>query len=267
MTNTAYVTLDNLSVVSPIPLADTFGGGSLDSAKWTQFLYLSGTGTVSEGSGSLSEDLTNTGVLGIGSNTAYDLTASAAYVEVPSINGGSGAETVFTLITALVDPSVGSSSLYKLEFAVAGGSLAFGYYNGPSGWNPTSVTYSATAHKFWRFRESAGTLYWETSPDGSTWTTQRSEPAPFSLTSLYVNLWTELAAGTAEFANFNTPAIGPVVVSAAAVVLSPADDVVSELSVQASFSYGENLHDIQDAVEAALRVAAGDPSLHTEFIG
>src|SRR5262249_3442192 len=39
-----------------------------------------------------------------------------------------------------------------------------------------TVTYSSTAHLWWRFRESAGTLFWETSPDRSSWTTMSTTP-------------------------------------------------------------------------------------------
>jgi hypothetical protein len=33
-----------------------------------------------------------------------------------------------------------------------------------------SMAYNATNHAWWRIRESAGTIYWDASPDGSTWT-------------------------------------------------------------------------------------------------
>jgi uncharacterized phage protein gp47/JayE len=38
----------------------------------------------------------------------------------------------------------------------------------------TTVVYSATTHLWWRIRVASGTVYWETSPDSTAWTTVRS---------------------------------------------------------------------------------------------
>lgn len=42
----------------------------------------------------------------------------------------------------------------------------------------TTITYDATAHAWIRIRESGGTTYMETSPDGSTWTVRKSATTP-----------------------------------------------------------------------------------------
>src|SRR5206468_6555447 len=39
----------------------------------------------------------------------------------------------------------------------------------------TTLTFDATAHAYWRIRNTAGVNYWETSPDGATWTVRRSK--------------------------------------------------------------------------------------------
>lgn len=43
-----------------------------------------------------------------------------------------------------------------------------------------SVAYDAVAHRWWRVRESGGTIFWETSPDGAAWTTQVSWASPYA---------------------------------------------------------------------------------------
>lgn len=49
-----------------------------------------------------------------------------------------------------------------------------------------TVTYSATTHAWWRIRENTGTIYFETSPDGTTWTTQKTAPHSWSSASCYL---------------------------------------------------------------------------------
>lgn len=42
----------------------------------------------------------------------------------------------------------------------------------------TTLTYNSTDHAWLRIRETADVLYWQTSPDGETWTTRRSLATP-----------------------------------------------------------------------------------------
>ena len=73
----------------------------------------------------------------------------------------------------------------------------------------TQIPYDPIAQRHWRLREDAGTLYWETSPDGTAWTSFHDEPVPFAtehvLGSLAAggNLPT---AGDAIFDDVNLPA-------------------------------------------------------------
>ena len=48
-----------------------------------------------------------------------------------------------------------------------------------------AVTYDPAAHVFFRVRESAGTMYWETSPDNVSWAPFYSQADPFPVTSVY----------------------------------------------------------------------------------
>jgi hypothetical protein len=52
----------------------------------------------------------------------------------------------------------------------------------------TQLAYNATNHRYWRFRHNgvAHTVSFETSPNGTTWTTLKTVAAGFSLDSLNV---------------------------------------------------------------------------------
>ena len=100
-------------------------------------------------------------------------------------------------------------------------SLGFWLENGQllayteTGGNPTGVatlTYSPTQHLYWRVRESAGTIYWDTSADGTTWTNRAQTSISglsFSPSSVSVYLTTKefstgsASPGTGKFSNMN----------------------------------------------------------------
>ncbi len=103
-----------------------------------------------------------------------------------------------------------------LSWVYEGGNLYAQYYvngtrhqiNGPNG-----VTYNPSNHAWLRIRESAGTVYWETSANGTSWVIQDGGSvatiALFPLTSIYVVLdaqtWAPMAApGEAHYSHLNT---------------------------------------------------------------
>lgn len=71
-----------------------------------------------------------------------------------------------------------------------------------------SLPYDATAHRWWQLREEAGTTYWETSPDGQTWTShatrQSAQLFPMDLLQIEHGANTEggeASPGSAHFDN------------------------------------------------------------------
>lgn|GEM_PF-5054132 len=136
----------------------------------------------------------------LSSQSTYDLTASFAMVQfVQNANVGLGSITV--------EFGVKVDSDNALRFVVAGNTLIFREAIGGAN-SDTSVTYSSATHKFFRIRESGGTVYWETSADSLAWTTQRSKTTTLTLTALtayfMAGFWdAETSAGTALFDNFN----------------------------------------------------------------
>jgi len=71
-----------------------------------------------------------------------------------------------------------------------------------------SVPFDAAQHRWWRIRHilSADTIVFETSPNGQTWTVQRTVPRQLSLTSIRAEIsagtWRPSTPGTAIFDNF-----------------------------------------------------------------
>lgn len=74
-----------------------------------------------------------------------------------------------------------------------------------------SVLYVPVQHRWWRIRESANTLYWETSPDGKAWLVQTElspTPIPTDALDVYVgsNGWSQHPGpGVSTFDNLNLP--------------------------------------------------------------
>lgn len=66
-------------------------------------------------------------------------------------------------------------------------------YNG--GVSDTSIARSATEHRWWRIREASGTMYWETSPDGLSWTVRRSLAHSFTA-GMLATAKPEISCGT-----------------------------------------------------------------------
>jgi hypothetical protein len=171
---------DAISVAVPTAkmatLADTFPGAAIGS-QWTSF----GTATVQGGSVALTDTATtaNPGVLQ--SAAAYDLTASQFAVRL--LSAGAQQANTMAILKVQADPNNSVQMLVQngtlaCQHQVAGSFSAF----------LASVSYSAATHKWLRIREAAGTLYYEWSTDGSSWTTLYSEADPITLTSLTVTL-------------------------------------------------------------------------------
>jgi glucose/arabinose dehydrogenase len=114
----------------------------------------------------------------------WNLTNGSASVEVVQ-TAASGPSTIFAM---------GTDSNNWFRFVVEDGRLYF-QWDTPFGRDTgESILYSATAHRYWRFRhEPAGNLIvFETSPDGTNWNVQRSTASRMPITALRV----ELSAGT-----------------------------------------------------------------------
>jgi hypothetical protein len=119
------------------------------------------------------------------SKTAYDLNDAAVSVEVvKATNASSAANTSF---------AVGFDSENFYRFTIESGRLVMQRRNQSSSAG-LNIAYDPAQHRFWRLRHDwpSASMLWQTSADGSSWTTRRSEAVSVPLDALYV----ELEAGT-----------------------------------------------------------------------
>ena len=168
-----------------------------DTAKWT---FNTGT-DATDGRATV---VPTTGFPSIDSATTYNLVGSSFFaqcVQTPNIGNGT---TQMLLQFRKTD-----WSFYGRIYWANGAILCD--YNDGTGHSIASTTFDAVNHKWWRVRESAGTLYFDTSRDAIRWTTLGSTTYSADLTSVYIMLvagysGTEPSPGVAVYDNVNVNA-------------------------------------------------------------
>lgn len=278
MTNKAYVAIQSVAGVAESAmesLYDLFDGSSLDTTKWTSFTTSSGT--VSEGSGSLSINCPAAPSsapwpwTGIYSASSYDLTDSYAYLKCPVTFSDSHQQLWFGLGTTQAYDASG------LWWFVDGTSVLYADYGSWSSGltNLVNFPYDSSSMAWLRIRELNGTSYWDTSSDGAAWTNRASIANPYAVTSLWASIagitYDSAPAITFSVSDFNTTGsyvYAPGSVTASAVVITSANALVGTWpTVTATFSYGDSTEDIRHALVVAVQAAVGDSSLDVEFVG
>lgn len=155
--------------------SDNFSTNDL-AANWDNS---SGTYTWSAGKVAIQCDTSYSSAL-YTTNT-YDLTGNSVYAKLgPYI--ATSAQTILQL-------SSGFGS-YELDVGYSSNQL-FAQYQYPTGTYVTigsPITYNATSHAYVRVRESGGTVYFDSAPDGATWTNQWSSTEPFSVNNMVIGI-------------------------------------------------------------------------------
>ena len=188
----------------PPELVDDFEDGSIDTTIWNDS-YHSGP-IYGEANGTFyvapAEWTSTTQYAEIYSAVPVDLTGCAVWVEVPSVLGvATQGETFLELW--------GGDEGNVARLRVSHGMLhVFVADSGATALDAEVTTYDATAHRWWRVRESSGTLFLETSPDGYAWAVHGTVPTPWYVTSIYVGLqasafYTEAGPERVEFDNMD----------------------------------------------------------------
>ncbi|WP_309889937.1 vanadium-dependent haloperoxidase [Archangium sp.] len=183
-------------------LSDNFNDDATDTSKWSPF------GTYREVNQHLEvipQGLSKT-ASGYTSAVAYDLTGSSFKLKVTrTLRLVLGARTFFrAFLTEDVD---------EVGLLVENGFLSCGQTIAGTRTLLASVPYEPERHLWWRLRESAGTLYWETSGDGGSWHILVSKAAPSFLTQVKLSFGAGRdrqfpSLGVAVFESANTPDAG-----------------------------------------------------------
>jgi hypothetical protein len=143
------------------------------------------------------------------SGTFYDMTGSYIYGKVVIPPYGAGSRETYLEISrsgtagATRDGvSIWSDGTTLYAFRKLAGATS----------GSTSGPYNATNHLWWKIRESGGTIYVDTSPDGTTWTNFWSTLSGFDVTSIWAwfnsGYWGTETAATTYIDQVNTLTTG-----------------------------------------------------------
>lgn len=254
-----------------VSISDTFTEGTLDSSTWTAYTSLSGYYAQLADS-ELQIVLAGNAAgqwAGITSNSSYSLTGTEVIVEVAafgdSTNPSGNTECVFGFKAD--QPSSSTPGEPDVVFIVNQNELTARY-----GSTYSSSSFDSSEQNWLRLREWGGTFYWDTSPDGSTWTnvanaSTSAVTSDLGASSGYVTLqgYTYGTIGsTLAFNDFTLGYFGPAVDISALVVNS--DGLVSQVISEAvDFDYDDSTEKIREDIVAAVQSAASDDTLDVTF--
>ena len=167
-----------------------------------------------------------TGFSGIQNTATWSLFGSSVSARLtPPAAGGATAANVGMFVAWAADTANNVQVLVDGATGLISFSNEVGYYDP----NVLSLPYDPVNHAFVRVREAAGTTYWDTSPDGATWTNRRASAnaAWLSQNPHRVVFQAHRDAGTADAAyvsSLNLPAVlGAVDLSAASSLSADGD--------------------------------------------
>jgi hypothetical protein len=178
------------SAASTSTLTDNFDDNSIDTAKWDN----TGGAQIVEANQELELTSALTAQdIRITSQNAYDLTGSGATVKI-------------------VDAGNQSLASWKFYFIISDGSVYL-YYTIQQGYIGDTLSnwaeYNADTYRYLKIRESLGTLYWDYSSDGKTWSNfssySPSSDVNLAVTQIYFQIinTAESSTTTAKIDDFN----------------------------------------------------------------
>jgi len=192
-----------------LTLEDSFDDNAFDPSMWTKFDPTGGT--TSEVNQRVQFALaanTITPVYGeYSSLRAYDLTGSSVFARMAQQPTGGGME-----MSMQVGPSTDRNNCYEFSKTTDSSQLVCSIWVNAVRTIIATPVYDSTTMAYQRIRESGGTVFWETSPDGRTWTVRAQRATgDFAITDCFLSIYagsyssTNLAA-TAAWDSVNTPA-------------------------------------------------------------
>lgn len=214
-------------------------------------------------SGGLAHIPCTTGYAGFQTSYTWTLAGAAFFVKVASVPAASTATeayaSVFVNAPGIADAG-GPQEGYRTGFVIntVTGLLRCkndqGYFDAGS----VDITYDPVAHLFLRLREDGTNVYWDTSPDGTTWTNRRTLATPAwvtaSIDTCAVDLSAHRDAGTSDEATydlFNTLSNGAVYTATATLT---ADSTLTSAALLSAHAAATAAAD--SALTAALLVSA-----------
>lgn len=194
-------------MASTASFTDTLASGI--SASWYNW---GGASFTSSGLGFKATSGTAATNTGVNTVSYYDLTGSFCSVRLNSAGNQSIASWEVFSCTLIKDAN-NSVSVRVTDGIIQARTVIAG-----TAANHAGVTYSATTHAWVRIREASGTMYWDFSANGTSWTNLYSVANPFAITAVEMqlsadNYATETLTTSAIWSNLNLP---PAVVSATA---------------------------------------------------
>jgi hypothetical protein len=182
-------------------LVDDFSDNSIDTAKWPNKYGL----LVEDGNGAgvhCDEEYS-----AYASGQIYRLTGSHVYCHVTPASGTSATKAYTAMLVRMPDEADAETRIW-VGFVIdtATNTLQCIYNEDYWSLDPVVVTYDSTNHAWLQLREASGTLYWETSSDGSSWTTRRSMSTPgwANYEVLGVILEAHRVGGSVNYARFRS---------------------------------------------------------------
>lgn len=195
-------------------MTDTFPGTSLNG-QWDSFTNTGSTLAVNNDI-EFGQTGANATYCGLTSHSPYNFENSSIYVEITDAGVATWASKEITIEVYDADnPSV--NGFYVIIGDGSGTADAISLYKKVNSTQTQlwTTTFNATSHKWVRLREASGIFYFDTSPDGTTWTNQWSGIREFNVTNMVAELsvghWSASETGTTtvKMDNFNTTGAAP----------------------------------------------------------
>jgi hypothetical protein len=213
-------------------LVDNFNDGTI-APDWGNSY-----GGVTE-SGGLAHVPCTTGFAGYQTAYSWTLAGASFFVKVASVPSGVGATEAYCGL--LVNSGTDGT---RIGFTIKLGTTLrmqndVGYFDASA----VEITYDPVAHAFLRLREDGTNVYWDTSPDGSTWTNRRTLASPAwiatAIDQCALDMSAHRDAGTNDEATydlFNTLSNGGVVTGDAALTADSSLAATATATVEATAS-------------------------------
>jgi hypothetical protein len=163
-------------------------------------------------SGGLAHVPCTTGFAGFQTSYTWTLAGAAFFVKVVSVPAASTATTAYASVFVNapgIGVAGGPEDGYRIGFIIntVTGQLKMSNETGYFDPGAVSITYSAATHAFLRLREDGTNVYWDTSPDGTTWTNRRTLATPAwvsaDIDQCAIDLSAHRDAGTSDEATYD----------------------------------------------------------------